>query len=96
MSAFHVDSEAVSTATHAVQASVGRIEGEVAALHGQLTGLQSSWSGNASAAFQAAVTDWRSVEQRVHESLAALNHALGFAGRQYAEVEAANARLFVS
>lgn len=94
MSTFQVDSEAVTTATGAVQGSIARIEAEVTALHGQVTGLQASWTGSASTAFQAAVTDWKSVEQRVHESLAALNRALGLAGQQYADTELANARLF--
>ncbi|MFT4123580.1 MAG: WXG100 family type VII secretion target [Microbacteriaceae bacterium] len=96
MSTFQVDSEAVSTATASAQASIGRLEAEVTALHGQLTGLSGSWTGSASTAFQSAVADWKTVEQRVHESLTALNTALAAAGRQYAEVELANTRMFAS
>ncbi|MDM4763738.1 WXG100 family type VII secretion target [Galbitalea sp. SE-J8] len=94
MSTFQVDSEAVATAVGAVQGSIARLEAEVIALHGQLTGLQGSWTGSASVAFQSAVTDWKTVEQRVHESLSGLTTALGQAGRQYSDVETANARLF--
>ena len=61
----------------------------------QLTGLQGSWSGQASSAFQAAVHDWRATQQHVEQSLAGLNQALGAAALHYGDVEAANARLFV-
>ncbi len=91
---YQIDSEAVLSATSSVQASIARLQSEVAGLHNQLVGLQGSWSGQASSAFQTAVTDWKATEQRVEESLAALNAALGQAGQQYADVEMSNARLF--
>jgi WXG100 family type VII secretion target len=94
MTRYQVDSEAVLTATGAVRSSIGRIQSEVAGLHSQLTNLQGSWSGNAATAFQGVVTDWRATQQRVEESLAGINQALSQAGQQYAEIEAANARLF--
>ena len=37
---------------------------------------------------------WHSTEQRVTEDLGAINQALAHAGQQYAEAEAANARMF--
>ena len=95
MTTYHVDAEQVSAATHTVQATIGRIQGEVASLLGQLTGLQSSWTGQAAAAFQGAVADWRTTQRAVEQSLAQLSQALGVAGTQYAEVEQANARLFL-
>jgi len=94
MPQFHVDSEAVLAATAAVQGSIGSIQAEVAALNGHLTGLQNSWGGSASLAFQNVVADWRGTQQRVEESLAGINQALAAAGRQYAEIEQANLRLF--
>ncbi|HEV7565085.1 MAG TPA: WXG100 family type VII secretion target [Microbacteriaceae bacterium] len=94
MTTFQVDSEAVLSATSAVRASIDRIQAEVSGLHGQLTSLQSSWSGQAASAFQGVITDWRATQQRVEESLAAINQALTQAAQQYAEIEAANARLF--
>jgi WXG100 family type VII secretion target len=94
MTTFQVDSEAVLSATSAVRASIDRIQAEVGGLHGQLTSLQSSWSGQAASAFQGLITDWRATQQRVEESLAAINQALTQAAQQYAEIEAANARLF--
>lgn len=95
MTRYQVDSEAVLSATGAVRSSIGRIQSEVGGLHGQLTQLQSSWTGEAATAFSGVVADWRATQQRVEENLAAINQALTRAGQQYAEIEAANARLFV-
>jgi early secretory antigenic target protein ESAT-6 len=94
MTRYQVDSEAVLGATSAAKGTIGRIQGEVGALHGQLTNLQASWSGPAASAFQGAVIEWKNLEQRVEEVLSAMGTALGQAGQQYAEIEAANTRLF--
>lgn len=95
MTRYQVDSEAVLGATGAVRNSISRIQAEVAGLHGQLTNLQGSWTGQAASAFHAAVGDWKVTQQRVEENLATINSALTHAGQQYADIEAANARLFV-
>lgn len=95
MTSYHVDAAQVSAATQTVQGTIGRIQSEVSSLLGQLGGLQSSWSGQASTAFQAAVSDWRATQQQVEQSLDGLNRALGIAATQYAEAESANARLFL-
>lgn len=95
MTKYTVDADAVLAATTAVQATMGRIQTEVAGLRGRLVDLQSSWGGQASTAFQGVVADWTATQQRVEESLASINGALGQAGRQYADVEQVNARLFV-
>jgi early secretory antigenic target protein ESAT-6 len=95
MTSYHVDAEQVSAATQTVQGTIGRIQSEVSGLLGQLTGLQSSWSGQASVAFQGAVADWRATQLQVEQSLAGLNRALGIAASQYADAEQSNARLFV-
>ena len=76
MTTYHVDAAQVSAATQTVQGTIGRIQAEVASLLGQLTGLQSSWSGQAATAFQGAVSDWRSTQLHVEQSLAQLNRAL--------------------
>lgn len=94
MTRYQVDSEAVLGATNAVRTTIGRIQAEVGGLHGQLLSLQGSWSGQAANAFQSVVTEWKSTQQRVEESLDAISRALGQAGQHYAEIEAANARLF--
>ena len=78
-----------------MRGSISRIQAEVGAMHGQLVNLQSSWTGPAAAAFQSLATEWRGTQQRVEENLAAINQALTQAGQQYADIEAANTRLFV-
>jgi len=94
MTRYQVDSEAVLTATGAVRTTIGRLQAECSGLIGQLTQLQGSWSGAAATAFDGAVTDWRSTQLRVDEVLTSLSQSLALAGQQYAEIEAANARLF--
>lgn len=94
MTRFQVDSEEVFNAASAVRQSAGRIESEVGGMLAQLTNLQSSWVGQASNAFSAVIADWRTTQQRVAESLAQINAALGQAGQQYAETEQANLHLF--
>lgn len=94
MTQFQVDSDALLTTTGAARATMGRIQAEVAALLAQLTGLEGSWTGQASTQFQVAVSAWRTTQQHVEQSADVLNQALGQAGQQYAEVEQANARLF--
>jgi len=91
---YHVDSEAVIGATGAVQATVERIRAETGGLHAQLTALQESWGGQAATAFQGVAAEWHATQQRVEEALAAISQALSQAGQRYAEIEAANARLF--
>ena len=94
MTRYQVDSEAVAAATGSVRAAVGRIQAEVSGLHSQLANLQSSWTGPAATAFQGVVSDWKTTQQRVEESLAHINAALSQAGQLYADAEEQNARLF--
>ena len=94
MTRYQVDSEAVLGATGAIRSTITRIQTEVSGLDGQLTTLQASWTGQASTAFAGVVAEWRATQHHVEESLATINHALTQAGQQYADTEAANARLF--
>ncbi|WP_243062612.1 WXG100 family type VII secretion target [Humibacter sp. RRB41] len=94
MTTYRVDSDQMISATAAVRSSMSRIQSEVAGLLGQLTGLQGTWSGQASDSFQGVVTQWRATQQQVEESLAAINQALGQAGQHYAEAELTNTKLF--
>lgn len=95
MSTYQVDSEAVLAHATAARQTVGRIQGEVTALHSQLEQLQSSWTGGAAAAFHQVVAEWRTTQQRVEDSLAAISGALQQAGQQYADAEQHNTRLFL-
>ena len=95
MTRYQIDSEAVASATTAVQAAASRIQADVSGLHSQLLALQSSWTGQAAAAFQSVVADWTATQRRVEESLQLINGGLAQAGQHYAEIEMQNARLFV-
>lgn len=95
MSTYQVDSEAVLAHATAARQTVGRIQGEVSALHSQLEQLQTSWTGGAATAFRGVVSEWRVTQQRVEDSLSAISTALTQAGRQYAEIEQNNMRLFL-
>lgn len=95
MSVFSVDSEQVLAANANIQASIGRLQSEVNGLHGQLVGLQNSWRGVAADSFQDLTNRWRNTASLVDNQLAELGQALTLAARQYAEIEAANARLFL-
>ena len=94
MTRYQVDSEAVAAATSSVQAAASRIQSDVSGLHAQLLDLQSSWTGQAAAAFQAVVADWTATQRRVEESLHLINTGLAQAGQHYADIELQNARLF--
>lgn len=94
MTRFNVDAEAVLGAAGTIAVTVANIQSEAASLAAQLTSLEASWSGQAAAAFQSVIADWRSTQQRVDESLSAIKQALSLAGQQYSEIELANARLF--
>ena len=96
MASYQVDSEAVLSAHGAIQNTMSRIEAEAANLKSQLMNLQGSWTGAAAMAFQGVVGDWTATQQRVEQSLHSIGTALGAAGRQYADVELANARMFTS
>lgn len=95
MTRYQIDSEAVASATTAVQAAASRIQADVSGLHSQLLALQGSWTGQAAAAFQSVVADWTATQRRVEESLQTLNAGLAQAGQHYSEIELQNARLFM-
>jgi 6 kDa early secretory antigenic target len=94
MTRYQVDSEIVIGTTSSVRARIETIQGEVDAMMHQLTELQSSWTGEASNAFQGVVADWRGTQRRVEESAVNINTALARAGSQYSEIERSNTDLF--
>ena len=94
MTSYQVDSEAVAAATTTIRGTMDRIQSESSSLLSQLVALQGSWTGQASLGFQSVVTDWKATQARVDDALGAIALALGQAGRQYADVELANAQLF--
>lgn len=94
MPIYTVDSEDVQTKAAAIQTTVGRVQSETGALLGQLGDLQRSWTGQAAAAFQTSADNWRAIQARVDEALAALGASLAAAGASYAEAEQSAMAMF--
>lgn len=94
MPIFTVDSEDVQAKATAVHGTVDRVQAETAALQGQIADLQRTWTGQASAAFQASAEEWRSVQVRVDEVLASIGSALAVAGSNYADAEQSAMAMF--
>lgn len=95
MAQFMVDSEAVQLANVNIQGTITRLQQEVSTLHAQLQGLQGSWQGVAATSFQDVMSRWKITSDSVEAQLAEIGTALGHAANQYAEIEAANQRLFL-
>ena len=94
MPQFQVDSEQIGSANMSIQTTIAKLQAEVDALHVQLSALQDSWTGIASARFQEMVNRWRATASAVDSQLNEIGTALSTAARQYADIEAANLRLF--
>nr|WP_314844969.1 WXG100 family type VII secretion target [uncultured Microbacterium sp.] len=94
MSVFTVDTEAVGAAHASALATMERVHAEAATLTAQLTQLQSSWAGDASAAFQMCAEQWRGAQSHVDQVLESIGHALGSAATQYADADRYSASLF--
>lgn len=91
---FQVDTSQITSGATEIQRISGEIEADVSLMMSRLTSLQDAWKGSASAGFQQAVTSWSATQRQVRSSLDQIQVALAQAGRQYSEVEAANASLF--
>lgn len=94
MTQYQTDIDALTAATGTAHGYMDRIQTEVGGLLALLTGLDGSWQGQASTAFQGVVGLWRSTQSQVDEGLASIMLALSTAAQQYADTEQANARLF--
>lgn len=94
MARVSVDSEALAAKSAELRGTIDRLQAEINSMQSGLQSLSESWQGQASANFQSLVTQWRSTQARVEESLASINQALAYASTQYAETEAANTALF--
>ncbi|GAA2121320.1 hypothetical protein GCM10009824_23720 [Kocuria atrinae] len=94
MAQFVVDSDTIAAKSQQAQGHIERLTGEVNGMTSTLTDLQNSWTGTASANFQEAFRSWRAAQAQMEQAMAQINQALTTAGNQYAETEAANARMF--
>ncbi|GAA2523380.1 MAG: WXG100 family type VII secretion target [Kocuria sp.] len=94
MAHFVVDSDTIAAKSQQAHGHIERLSAEVNGMTGTLADLEASWTGTASASFQEAFRSWRSAQAQMEQAVAQINQALAAAGTQYAETEAANARMF--
>src|SRR5699024_2322875 len=94
MARIQIEVQELFATANGVQATADRIHSEVSSMDDQLRQLQESWVGQASSNFQSVVTEWRSTQQRVEESLRSSRDAMQHAGQQYESTEQANAAMF--
>lgn len=94
MTRYHIDSDAVLQATQQAKATISRVQSDIQQLTASLQALQSSWSGQASMAFQSVLGEWRTTQHQVEAQLLSITDALGHAATHYVELEHANTRLF--
>jgi len=95
MTTYHVDSDAVRQATEHANATIARVQTDMQQLTSHLQALQSSWSGQASNAFQSVLAEWRNTQLAVEGQLLQITQSLGYAAQHYADMEVENARLFL-
>ena len=96
MSILEVDASRVTSAASTASTSADTLASEVDALMRHLNALGECWKGSAAQNFQAVIHEWEGVQRQVHTSLQSIREALHHAGRQYAEVEETNTRLFAN
>lgn len=94
MAQYRVDSDELAGAVGATHSQIDQVRSAAAQLTATLTALESSWTGQGSAAFQNAVQEWRTAQLTVEDAIASINQALGQAADQYGSAEANVARMF--
>ena len=92
---YQVDSDAVLAATSTARNTIARVQADIQSLTSQLHGLQGSWSGQASAAFQQVLSEWKSTHAQVEAQLMTLTDTLTQVAHHYSDLEAQNARMFM-
>lgn len=94
MAILQIDTADLLAKSQTVEATLGRIQTDVSSMESQLRQLQESWKGSAATAFQDVLTQWRSTQAQVEQSLASVRQAMAAASTQYEETESANTRMF--
>lgn len=94
MSVFTVDTDAVQGAQSGTYATMERLQTESTALMAQLNSLSSSWTGDASMAFQECSEQWRAAQMHVEQVLASISRALASTASNYIDAEVVSAKLF--
>lgn len=94
MAYLQIDTADLMAKSQTVEATLGRIQTDVNSMEVQLRQLQESWKGAAGGAFQEVLTQWRSTQAQVEQSLASVRQAMAQASTQYEETENAAAAMF--
>ncbi|GAA1182944.1 MULTISPECIES: WXG100 family type VII secretion target [Nesterenkonia] len=94
MAVLQIDTMDLMAKSQTVESTLTRIQTDVNSMESQLRQLQESWKGSASTAFQEVLTQWRSTQLQVEQSLASVRQAMASASSQYEETESANTRMF--
>ncbi|MCI6585459.1 MAG: WXG100 family type VII secretion target [Mobiluncus porci] len=93
---FQVDSEAVALAASQTRACAEAVSAQVSAMMANLVNLQSTWTGNASGAFESLAQQWRATQATVEDNLRQIGLQLDTASQTYAQAETTAASLFAT
>jgi WXG100 family type VII secretion target len=94
MSQIMVVTESVQSAGQRIQALSQEIETLIGQCQSTALSVQSEWTGQASAAFENAMVEWRTAAGNIQMAAANIGRATQAAGGNYAETEAANTSMF--
>ncbi|NLT25833.1 MAG: WXG100 family type VII secretion target [Microbacteriaceae bacterium] len=84
---YTVDSDALATATSTALLQIEDVQLAAGNLSTTLVSLESSWSGQASIAFQSSLDEWRGAQVVVEDAIRSLSTALGLAAEHYGVAE---------
>ncbi len=87
MSSFTVNTESIAGSATDITRISEEVETSVSQMMTRLTQLQSEWTGSASGSFQELISDWRSTQRQVKESLDEISSTLSKAGDTYSTTE---------
>lgn len=87
MSSFTVNTESIAGSATDISRISEEVESSVSQMMTRLTQLQSEWTGSASGSFQELISDWRSTQRQVKESLDDISRVLSEAGQTYSTTE---------
>lgn len=87
MSSFTVNTESIAGSATDITRISEEVETSVSQMMTRLTQLQNEWTGSASGSFQELISDWRTTQRQVKESLDEISSTLSSAGDTYSTTE---------
>jgi WXG100 family type VII secretion target len=94
MPQFNVATEEVIQAGKTINSLSAQIEDLIRQCKQTAEGAREAWTGNASGAFEDAMTQWNTAALAVKTAAADLGRATSTAGTNYADTEATNTSMF--